>query len=305
MELKAIHTQLQDEVLSVLHYYLLFHYPLTLQEIHANFPSKITEDTVLTALNNLVAKKKVYTFNGFYSIEADIKSIVLDRQKGNKLAAEKEQDARRSAALIYKFPFVRFVGLSGSLSKGYAEEDSDFDFFIITESNRLWICRTLLHIFKKFTFLTGTQHKYCMNYFIDTEEIALKDNNRYTAVELTTLVPIHGSEYYTDLINANDWVKDFLPNAKQKNHVVQDRKHLMKSLIEGLTDVLHIGKPVNYLLMKLTDSRWKTKWYKRNYPANDYNVAFKTTLHISKNHPANYQKRVLKHLSERVNLKFL
>jgi hypothetical protein len=304
MELKAIHTQLQDEVLDVLHYYLLFHYPLTVAEIQANFPSTASVETIEQALDNLVNKKKVYTFNGYYSIEADIKSLVVNRTKGNKLAAIKQEEAKRSASIIYKFPFVRFVGLSGSLSKGYAQEDSDFDFFIITAKNRLWICRTLLHIFKKFTFLTGSQDKYCMNYFIDTEKIEIEDKNRYTAVELATLIPIFGSEYYKDIVHANKWITQYLPNATIKEHTIRDKKHIVKGIVEAVIDLLHIGNPINYLLMKLTDSRWKTKWYKRNYPINDYNIAFKTTLHISKNHPANYQKRVLKHLSERVNLKF-
>ncbi|RYE24323.1 MAG: hypothetical protein EOP51_07790, partial [Sphingobacteriales bacterium] len=223
MELKAIDTQLQDEVLSVLHYYLLFHYPLTLQEIHTNFPSKTCRETIAQAVTNLVAKKKVYTFNGYYSIEANIKSQVVNRSKGNKLAAAMQEDARKAAALIYKFPFVRFAGISGSLSKGYAEEGSDYDFFIITAKDRLWICRTLLHIFKKFTFLTGRQHKYCMNYFIDTEKVELDDKNRYTAVELATLIPIHGTEQYFDLVNANRWTKDFLPNAEVKCYDIQDK----------------------------------------------------------------------------------
>lgn len=305
MELKALHTQLQDEVLDVLHYYLLFHYPLTSAEILENFPSIASHETIEQALKNLVAKRKVYSFNGFYSIEADIKSLVVSRLKGNKLAATKQKEARRSAAIIYKFPFVRFVGLSGSLSKGYAQEDSDFDFFIITAKNRLWICRTLLHIFKKFTFLTRTQDKYCMNYFIDTEKLELEDKNRYTAVELTTLIPIYGQEFYKGIMDSNKWIKQYLPNTTSKEYSIKDRKHILKRGIEFGIDVLQIGNAINYLLMKLTDSRWKTKWYKRNYPINDYNIAFKTTLHISKNHPANYQKRVLKHLSERVSLRYL
>ena len=296
---------MQDEVLDVLHYYLLFHYPLTVAEIHANFPSLASRKTIEYALSNLLTKKRVYTFNGYYSIEADIKSLVLNRVKGNKLATIKQDEARRSAAIIYKFPFVRFVGLSGSLSKGYAQDDSDFDFFIITAKNRLWICRTLLHIFKKFTFLTRTQDKYCMNYFIDTEKIEIEDKNRYTAVELATLIPIFGAEYYHNLIHANKWTIQYLPNAVTKQHQINDRKHVVKKAIESFINVLRIGNTLNQMLMRLTDIRWKAKWYKRNYPVNDYNVAFKTTLHISKNHPANYQKRVLKHLSERVNLKLL
>jgi hypothetical protein len=53
----------------------------------------------------------------------------------------------------------------------------------------------------------------------------------------------------------------------------------------------------NHFLMKLTDAKWRKKWSRRGFPQEDYDLAFKTRINISKNHRLNYQKRVLSALS--------
>ena len=59
------------------------------------------------------------------------------------------QKALTVSRLISKFPYVEGVGISGSLSKGYYDDDGDIDFFIITSPKRLWIARTFLILYKK------------------------------------------------------------------------------------------------------------------------------------------------------------
>jgi len=50
--------------------------------------------------------------------------------------------------------------------------------------------------------------------------------------------------------------------------------------------------------MKLTDTWWRYKWRKKNYPMQDYDLAMKTRIYVSKNHPANYQKKVLNNVEK-------
>jgi hypothetical protein len=63
----------------------------------------------------------------------------------------------------------------------------------------------------------------------------------------------------------------------------------------GVIDVLQPGS-VNRMLMRMTDTKWQKKWARKGYPAEDYDLAFKTRINISKNHKANYQKRLLEAL---------
>jgi hypothetical protein len=191
---------------------------------------------------------------------------------------------------------VKFVGISGSLSKGYASEDSDFDFFILTSENRLWICRTILHLFKKMTFLFGQQHRFCMNYFVDVSRPELEEKNIYTAIELSSLIPVAGSDIYKILMQRNSWVKKFLPNRYQPFYksTITDRNFLGKGLLELLFSLG--GNVMNTRLMHFTDKRWRKKWTKKHFVKEDYELAFKTTLYHSKNHPGNHQKKMLEQL---------
>ena len=98
------------------------------------------------------------------------------------------------------------------MSKFYASENPDIDYFIITDPDRLWIARSLLHLFKKLTFITGHQHFYCMNYFIDTKALEITHPNLYSAIEVATLLPVYNIEMLRQFFIANAWAWEFLPN---------------------------------------------------------------------------------------------
>src|SRR5690606_36687941 len=111
-------------------------------------------------------------------------------------------------------------------SKGIAQPHSDIDFFIITAEDRLWICRTLLHVFKKLSFLFGSQHAFCMNYFLDESHLILEEKNRFTATELMTLIPLYGHPTYQNLILRNQcWIQLHLPNQSLKDRTPYPEPH--------------------------------------------------------------------------------
>lgn len=285
-----------EKVLYVLQYYSVFQYPLSLHEIHSNCSILTSVEQIEKALKELQQEKKVFFYNGFYSNNASIKKLVERRIAGNKLADSSIENAVAIGRFIYSFPFVRFVGISGSLSKGFTTQEGDFDFFILTSKNRLWICRTLLHLFKKFTFLFGQEHKFCMNYFMDIAHAEVEEKNVYTAIELSSLLPVSGSDAYEHLMQQNRWIKSFLPNNYKAFYStnISNKKYPWMRFWEIPLSLF--GNFLNRFLMKLTDEKWKKKWTKKNYPIEDYKLAFKTTLYHSKNHPANHQKKILESL---------
>lgn len=287
-------------VQDVLRYYMLFNYPLKADEIYGNLSVKCSFADLLVAIETMEQQQTIYRYNGYYSLHQDMEGIVEQRKKANQLAATKKRKAMKVGRFIYKFPFVRFVGISGSLSKGYADKKSDFDFFIVTAENRLWISRTILHLYKKATFLLGRQHRYCMNYFIDTDNLQIEEKNRFTATELTSMIPVAGSDTYCELLRNNLWTEQYMPNGYigfyDTKTLIQDKNGFAKNLFEGIVNRL-APERLNIFFMNLTDRKWRKKWAKKNFPEEEYDMAFKTTIHISKNHPANHQKRVLQALS--------
>ena len=101
-----------------------------------------------TMLDFLVDSSYIYSFDGFYMLHCNSECL-NKRLENNKRATRFLKIARRMSSLMRRFPFVKAVFISGSLSKNVMPRDGDIDYFIITEPNRLWVCRTFLILFKK------------------------------------------------------------------------------------------------------------------------------------------------------------
>lgn len=287
---------LKEAIISTLRYYSLFTYPLLSSEIHRFLSIKVSLKELELVLEQMLLNKEVYISSaGFYSVE-DQKLWTDRRLKGNLLAEDLLQKSYTYIRKIVQFPFVKSVAISGSLSKYYTDKDGDIDYFIITDKNRLWIARTLLHIFKKTTFIRKNEHYYCMNYFVDETALEIDQKNVYSAIETVTLIPVFNQKIISELkLENKNWVQKFLPNEDFKEDtrfIIKSEKYRWKHTIERIIELFGADK-LNLKLMKLTDSKWRKKWERKSYPMDKYDQAFFTTPNISKNHPANYQSQIL------------
>ena len=70
MEYKS---SLQQEIINVLHYFDVFHFPLRFDEIHQFIQYKCTTEELSEALTDLVANQSVYQFNNIYSLKSGCK----------------------------------------------------------------------------------------------------------------------------------------------------------------------------------------------------------------------------------------
>lgn len=284
----------REAVLKTLQYFHIFRHPIYFDEIHRFCGIKLCKKELQNVVDELVAEEQIFHIEGYYLLEKNA-AMVHKRKTGATRAQLLMQHAQRSAAIISGFPFVKNVSVSGSLSKGYANEKSDIDLFIITEKNRLWICRTLLHLYKKITFLRGKEHSYCMNYFIDESKLCLEEQNIFTATELATLIPMYNTEVHRELIMANKgWTIKFLPNIPWSTDMVfaEDNTNFIRKVAEGIIN-LCFPKMLNLSLLRITDTWWRLKWKMKKYPMQDYDLAMKTRWYVSKNHPLNYQKKII------------
>ena len=289
-------TKESAEVLKVLSYYQVFRHPLRFEEIHKLLLIPISKEDLQEVIDQLQYEKKIYFHKDHYCL-VDDQGIVERRIQGEQLTATLIPKAKKIGKLISRFPFVRFVGISGSLSKGFADAKTDFDFFIVTAKNRLWITRSILHLFKKLAYLVNMQKCFCMNYFIDDTDLEIEDKNIFVMYEIATLIPVYNSSYYNKFKTSNHWVRQMLPQFEYKKSNISDRKSIIKTIAETCLHILPLNM-LNRWLMKLTDYKWKRKWRKANYPMEDYDLAFRTRINISKNHPKNHQKLLLTKLSD-------
>ncbi len=281
-------------------YFGIFKYPLTASEVHQYNPCRATIDEIEASLERLLAREKVIKEDEFYFTETN-NTWVKKRKLGYQRAIDLLQHSGKYISVIASFPFVEGIAISGSLSKFHITDDADIDYFIITKANRLWISRSLLHFFKKLTFISGHQHYYCMNYFVDTEALSLKQHNPYTAIELATLIPVYNRNLIEQLINENQWVSDYLPNHPGLNgfeYLIDKKKGPLKTFFEGALNLL-FPNSLNRGFMKLTDKKWRKKWRCAGFSNTEYDRALQTETHISKNHPVDYEKLVLDKLAIR------
>jgi predicted nucleotidyltransferase len=290
-------TQLQQAIVNVLHYFDVFHFPLRFEEIHQFIQQNCDEQQLVIALNDLVSQQEIYQLNDCYSLHNN-QELVARKNVGFQLAQQKIYRAKKIGKFIQCFPFVRMVAISGSLSKGYADQHSDIDFFIVTNATNLWTSRTLLHVFKKLTFLVGQQHSFCMNYFIAESHLSIEEQNYFTAIELATLIPVTHSELGAKLVVTNEWITEFLPNHNRPTtQKIEAKTNIFKRIIEFVLG----SKKLNHFFMELTNKKWRKKWARKNFPMEAYDLAFKTRLYVSKNHDKNYQEKILKKYEDKTN----
>ncbi len=282
-----------NDPLTLLRYFNIFKHPLKLDEIYKFSPETEAISNLKQYLNEMEMVGCLKKIDDFYLCNDADEKCINKRLDGEKKAAELLPKAKSIGKILSHFPFVKFVGISGSLSKGYANDKSDFDFFIITANNTLWICRTILHILKKISFLFGKQHFLCMNYFMDEQHLTLEERNIFTQIELSTLIPVYNKKLYYLFLHKN---KNLLPNLSHLNIEINEQDLGIWEIINNRPKN-KFWKPLNIFLMKLTDVKWRRKWKRKKYPMDDYDLAFKTTPYISKNHYKNTQKMVIQKLA--------
>ena len=292
-------TALQQHVLRTLLYYDIFDYPLNAGEVFRFLgTNSVNEQDVAQALEDLSKQQHVHRYDNFYSARP-VPSFVARRAKGNTLAVKLLPLAQRKANIIARFPFVRGVFVSGSMAKDYMEEKSDIDFFIVTRPGRLWIARTLLVLYKRL-FLANSHKYFCVNYFISEDQLEIEDKNIFTATELATVLPLYGKGQYQSLIQRNAWIKERFPNFKPRavESVRDGTASGIKKAIEGFINVLAV-QWLERFCRSITRQRWR-RLYRQKYAQADFDVAFRSTAYVSKNHPQHFQRKVIALYNEKL-----
>jgi hypothetical protein len=285
--------QLRSSILKVVAYFDLFNYPVSIEDILFFLDSEADEYEVKKELEMLLNQECLFRTGQFFSLRND-PALAEKRNWGRQHAEELLPIAERGARFLFQFPFVTGVCISGSLSKRCADENADIDYFIITRANRLWIARTLMHCFKKLTYLRGRQHRYCMNYFVDEEALEIKEKNIFTATELITLMPASGNGGLTRFFRANDWTVRYYPQYLHRSRQAQvsPKPSLLKRCCESLLDN-RLGDRLDDFLRHVTSGRWKKKEDRGELNIKGNRMTLQCTKHYSRPNPEVFQQKVV------------
>ena len=265
---------------------------MTKEEICLFHAEDISFPAIDIELKTLENDKLIFRFDEFYSLQND-RAIIERRRKGNLMAIKHMVTARKVAELLSKFPFVKGISVSGSLSKNFATEKTDIDFFIITAANRLWIARTCMHLYKKLTFLTGRQHWFCMNYYVDEAGLEITEKNIFTATEIVTLLPMQGKSSLYDFVVSNEWTKKYFPAQR---FITGNTPEIYRGFLRRSFEKIfsgRMGDAIDKLLMNITDRRWQNKAKRKQLNGKGGSMGMAVGRHFSKPDPKNFQDKVI------------
>lgn len=291
---------LNESILKVVAYFDIFNYPVTMEEVHQFLDQTVSNEELEMEVGRLLNKQMIWQLGHFYSLRNDPK-LEQRRVTGNRMAVERLKTARRISRVLAWCPYIRGIGISGSLSKNFAYEGSDFDFFLITAVNRLWIARTFQHTFIKVFSWLGLRRLCCLNYYVDEQALEIPEKNIFTAIEVATLIPARGNHCFQQFFSANSWTGDFIPNVLFKKIPAKEISSWpLKKCMEWVLNN-RLGDRIDNALMRFFSRRWTILMAKEKVTATGFTPgAVVIEKHLCKPLPHHFQQNILNRFQQRM-----
>ncbi len=218
---------LEQSIFRTISYFDIAHFPLTKEELWRFLwsglrPDKAPAEPGDTFLATLQAAPFLEGKYGYYFLRGQT-AHVEERRRAVASIDQKLAKARRAARLISIIPFLRAVFVCNSVGREVAQLESDIDFFIVTETNRLWIVRffanLLLRLFGLRTYGKRQRDRICLSFFVDRAHLDLSPwrvapDDAHFAYWILQMVPVYDpGDIYRIFLENNRWLEDYLPNA--------------------------------------------------------------------------------------------
>ncbi len=209
----------ESAILETLAYRSIFDYPMTFYQI-VNFlfvKKKVDASVVLTSLQQLVKTHQVSVKSDrFYYLHKSRTVNWIDRRHSSKKLIQKLE---KLIPLLAKIPWIKFIGITGSIAAFNADLKSDIDILIVTKHKRLWLTRgfvfLILKILGELRTDSNPEQKICPNIFMDEKHLAWPKNRRniYVAHEVVMMYPMldRGDTYFR-FLHDNSWIKGYFGN---------------------------------------------------------------------------------------------
>jgi hypothetical protein len=217
-------------VLETLAYSDIFDYPLRIEELHRFLSLSVTLPELRSALE--IYKGRIEQCDGYYFLEGREALITLRRQREiGSLPAFRR--AIQIGHILGILPFIRMVGLTGSLAHLNCDTNADIDYMLVAAHGRVWMARAFALLIGRLTATAG--NTLCPNLIISDQALEWQQQDIYSARELCQMIPITGKDVYLHLRQVNSWTKFFLPNAS-------NAPTLSPKESSNLTSIKYIGE---------------------------------------------------------------
>jgi len=206
-------------------YYDLFACPLSVYQLwlylhnpdagqYSGIASVTLAELQDTLASSSYVRSHLITAHGLHALSG--RQHLLDAfQQRSQQAARYWKRARTYIAIYRFFPFIRMLGVSGSLALDNARVESDIDIFTVCRSKRIWMTRMLVVGFARLTGMYRTDRKtagkLCFNHFVTMDGLQIDHQTLYTAHLFSHLVPGYGHETYRHFQQHNLWIRRYVP----------------------------------------------------------------------------------------------
>ena len=199
-------------VLHTLVYADLFDYPLSYRELHRQLQGlEIAYPEFLTTLERSRGSSPWRELpGGFLGLPGRTQALGSHQERRQRAAGLLDR-AIAGGRSIARLPYVRMVALTGGVAAGNALPEDDFDYLIVSQPGRVWLCRAFIILMVR--WMANRSPRICPNFIVSERRLQFPDHSLYTAMEIVQMIPIAGMPVYRRLRAENRWVDMVLPNA--------------------------------------------------------------------------------------------
>ncbi|OGG08599.1 hypothetical protein A2154_00640 [Candidatus Gottesmanbacteria bacterium RBG_16_43_7] len=209
---------LRESVLTTIAYADVFDYPLTAREVHLWLIYRSAD------VSRIIKELQAITDgggDGLYVLSGR-KLLAKKRAINRRTADHKWRVARQAVGWIRRIPTISLIGVTGGLAMNNASAADDIDLFFIVRDHTLWISRFLITLTveicgrRRHPDQKNISDAICLNMFMTESALEVIDNQQdlYGAHEVLQMIPLwERGDIYRRFLDANKWVRHFLPNA--------------------------------------------------------------------------------------------
>jgi hypothetical protein len=116
-----------------------------------------------------------------------------------------------AALLLGSLPYIRAIGINGSLTTGTWTEESDIDWYVVVRPGSIYTMRIVLAVLLQIAGLrrqgSKVRARICLNRIATTNQIEITPHNAYHARVFSSMVFLVSSKtMYEEFIHSNTWM---------------------------------------------------------------------------------------------------
>ncbi len=264
MKSSKIRKYCRQAILDTLSYRAVFNYPLSFYQLGTLLVTgkPVTLELLSSELKDLIKSKRVGQRSDKYFLAGTSPVDWLSRKENTDRMLQRLSGVFR---LLGYIPWVKLVGVTGTLAAGNASDKDDVDVFIVAARGRVWLARFFVVLLLKLCGVYRTdvypQGKVCPNIFVDESSISWPNEKRniYIAHEILLMRPVVDKDNaYFGFLHSNGWVFDYFKNTcvyDVLSVVPKEPESVLVNLTERLLMRLQLWYMRNKRTIEITNER--------------------------------------------------